>query len=520
MIAFDESWKMSDPKQAIVFPPSVVDLIHLAINKVRSLILKGVIRYYNLKQSPYLRPAISEHSALCAVYPLAWNEAYLSFIQSLRSRKKNSDRFKQYARVLKSLVLPLSGLEGIYVPEVISSQMLVGKRLKGDLHAEIFENKPPFSSLSFESKLEAMKTLSKALVSLHERNLVHRDIKPANILVDESGRVYLCDWDQVKRVNDAGYLAIQTDQERRECVAFGTDYYRAPESWAFERLYVALPPDNRAEKLSLLNLLNFKQMDIWCLGVTFWEMVTGKSLYSELYLHLECPPSTLEEYQRHFAQFYRLACDESYFLVLLGDVLAEHSLRFKGQESFYALLKRMLCEAPAARPTAEEVFQTISALLSSLNLESAMASASNLCLESQTSLQPTLPSSVEPLRALPASCYSTESEYEVSYPVLPNFANLAVMPRGDTKPFDFLPAPLEREASHQSLLTLQNNLEKLTVPCSSPEEAQAIVSEIRKEWGRFSLANSAGLFKTAKTSQRISDVCRLAELELSTQKSA
>ncbi|KAK6277397.1 hypothetical protein POUND7_017720 [Theobroma cacao] len=90
---------------------------------------------------------------------------------------------------------------------------------------------------------------------LHDRNVVHRDIKCANILVDASGSVKLADFGLAKatKLNDV-----------KSCK--GTAYWMAPEVVNRKGQGYGLPAD------------------IWSLGCTVLEMLTGLFPYS----HLEC----------------------------------------------------------------------------------------------------------------------------------------------------------------------------------------------------------------------------------------
>lgn len=84
-----------------------------------------------------------------------------------------------------------------------------------------------------------------AMVHYHSRNLVHRDIKPENIMFGRDGKVRLCDFGVSQSVREK-------DFETLEC---GTIYYMAPEVF-----------DNHYNK----------QCDVWSLGVTLFQMVTGR----------------------------------------------------------------------------------------------------------------------------------------------------------------------------------------------------------------------------------------------------
>ncbi|KAJ0773357.1 putative mitogen-activated protein kinase kinase kinase STE-STE11 family [Helianthus annuus] len=89
---------------------------------------------------------------------------------------------------------------------------------------------------------------------LHDRNVVHRDIKCANILVDVSGSVKLADFGLAKatKLNDI-----------KSCK--GTPYWMAPE--------VVNNKKNKGYGPAA---------DIWSLGCTVLEMLTGRVPYSHL----------------------------------------------------------------------------------------------------------------------------------------------------------------------------------------------------------------------------------------------
>lgn len=88
---------------------------------------------------------------------------------------------------------------------------------------------------------------------LHDRNVLHRDIKCANILVDASGMVKLADFGLAKatKLNDV-----------RSCK--GTAFWMAPEVVKAKNHGYGLPAD------------------IWSLGCTVLEMLTGQVPYSPL----------------------------------------------------------------------------------------------------------------------------------------------------------------------------------------------------------------------------------------------
>ena len=88
------------------------------------------------------------------------------------------------------------------------------------------------------------------LAAAHARDIVHRDIKPANIMLTEQGMVKLLDFGIAKMANN---------KLTGSGMNVGTLAYMAPEQLHGQEM------DGRA--------------DIWALGVTTYEMLTGKTAF-------------------------------------------------------------------------------------------------------------------------------------------------------------------------------------------------------------------------------------------------
>jgi serine/threonine protein kinase len=107
--------------------------------------------------------------------------------------------------------------------------------------------------LTPEEALRIVPQLCDALQFAHDEGVVHRDIKPENILLDKRGRVKVADFGLAKLL---GQSAADTGLTGTQQV-LGTLHYMAPEQLAGARTV-----DHRA--------------DIYALGVTFYEMLTGE----------------------------------------------------------------------------------------------------------------------------------------------------------------------------------------------------------------------------------------------------
>lgn len=107
-------------------------------------------------------------------------------------------------------------------------------------------------NLKAAEALKIVPQICDALQFAHDEGVVHRDIKPENILLDKRGRVKIADFGLAKLL---GAKADRTLTGTHQVM--GTPHYMAP-----EQIQGTRDVDHRA--------------DIYSLGVTFYEMLTGE----------------------------------------------------------------------------------------------------------------------------------------------------------------------------------------------------------------------------------------------------
>ena len=105
----------------------------------------------------------------------------------------------------------------------------------------------PDKLLPVERVVQVMMQCAKALDYAHRRGVLHRDVKPANILLTADGEVKLADFGIAQRMTPGKTQLMST---------YGSPRYMSPEQALDEELTV--------------------QIDIYSLGVSMYELLTGK----------------------------------------------------------------------------------------------------------------------------------------------------------------------------------------------------------------------------------------------------
>lgn len=146
---------------------------------------------------------------------------------------------------------------------------------RGDLSKRILEGISPAAATSY------LRQIALGLGAIHKLNIIHRDLKPGNILFHNDGTLAISDFGAAKVIsNEIKDITINN-------MVVGTPYYMSPEQGT------GMKVDQRS--------------DIYSLGVLFYQMLTGKKLFTAdsisklIHLHLNVPvpklPDNISKYQ-------------------------------------------------------------------------------------------------------------------------------------------------------------------------------------------------------------------------------
>ncbi|HYY31633.1 MAG TPA: serine/threonine-protein kinase [Chthoniobacterales bacterium] len=128
--------------------------------------------------------------------------------------------------------------------------------------------------LDVKLALEITRQVAGGLAAIHKRKLVHRDIKPSNIivLVEDGGVV-------TAKIIDLGLAKPTTDAPAEATISTPGAFAGTPE-FASPEQFAGMSVDIRS--------------DLYSLGVTLWEMLTGQAPFTGtpaevMHLHLDAP---------------------------------------------------------------------------------------------------------------------------------------------------------------------------------------------------------------------------------------
>jgi len=153
------------------------------------------------------------------------------------------------------------------------------------------------------------------LAYLHEHQIMHRDIKGANILISNDGVVKLADFGASKKITE---MMTQND-----CMSLkGTPYWMAPEV--------------------IMQTGHGRSADIWSVGCTVIEMITGKPPFSEfptqvsVLFHIantQDPPTIPEGVTEECREFLLLCFQRNPKERPTAATLLQHKFVMRGMES-------------------------------------------------------------------------------------------------------------------------------------------------------------------------------------------
>jgi serine/threonine protein kinase/Flp pilus assembly protein TadD len=173
-------------------------------------------------------------------------------LPELASSENARRRFEREAKLASALDHPnicaiydIGESEGLFY---IVMPFAEGRTLK-----QVISGRP----MEILSALSIAVQVADAITTAHARGIVHRDIKPNNIVVSDQGQVKVLDFGLAKMLASEEEAGADLDRSVTEIgVPYGTVGYGSPEQAAGERV------DHRT--------------DIFSLGVTLYEMVTGR----------------------------------------------------------------------------------------------------------------------------------------------------------------------------------------------------------------------------------------------------
>jgi serine/threonine protein phosphatase PrpC len=179
--------------------------------------------------------------------------------------------------------------------------------------------------LSVQQAISAATHALKGLGRLHRQSVIHRDIKPANLHMGADG---------VLRILDLGVALSGREPESTRLLHAGTPSYMNPEQWGY-----AVGGD-AAEQMPNA------QSDLFALGVTLYQLLTGKLPYGDVlpyqsgrYFRDPTAPS------RHHPEL-PIWLDH----IVLKAVARDQRLRFETAEEFLLALERGASRPLSALP--------------------------------------------------------------------------------------------------------------------------------------------------------------------------
>lgn len=235
-------------------------------------------------------------------------EVAVKFLLEADSNEEIRQRFINEGRVLATIThRAVISVYASDIDETLNVPFLVMEFVDGKPIDRYRDRYLENQTLLFEHFVELLDGIS----ACHQKGIIHRDIKPANILVNREGQLKILDFG----------IAKTAKKQTKTGVALGTPHYMAPE-----------------QCLGKADVTH--KVDVYAIGVMFWEFLTGKLPFDAgdsaadpalaiALMHLNEPPP-------------------------LEVITSNPSI-----SRFADLLGRMLAKKPADRPEVAEVIETL-----------------------------------------------------------------------------------------------------------------------------------------------------------------
>jgi serine/threonine protein kinase len=176
------------------------------------------------------------------------------------------ERFKNEANTMSLLphpnIVKLLGYKDDDEGAYIIMEYIQGKELDKFIKTET-------GPMPTKQAADVMQGILNALSFAHTNGVIHRDIKPSNIFVTNDGQVKITDFGISKLLTEVDKKLTKTG------VQMGTVYYMSPEQ------VKGKPVDKRS--------------DIYSLGITFYQMVTGINPYESMTTDFEVYSSIVND---------------------------------------------------------------------------------------------------------------------------------------------------------------------------------------------------------------------------------
>jgi len=168
------------------------------------------------------------------------------------SKDQFSERFEREARSVAALNHPNICTLHDVGPNYLVMEFVEGEMLSGPL--------------PLETAIGYARQMAEAIEAAHDKGIVHRDLKPANIKIKPDGAVKVLDFGLAKALEEEAPSGSMQNSPTltigatKAGMILGTAAYMSPEQAKGKAA------DRRA--------------DIWAFGVVFYEMLTGRQLFT------------------------------------------------------------------------------------------------------------------------------------------------------------------------------------------------------------------------------------------------